>query len=426
MKRPIEYRIKERVKEAARQETRTELRRIIQELLVERLNEGEDLKEQIAELLKDIAIGWEAEEEEKFVKELIDEITGCGPLQELLDNPNITEIMVNRFDDVWIEENGKIRKTQIRFDDDRHVLNVVGRIIEPLGRRLDESSPMVDARLPDGSRINAARTPVTIDGTAVTIRKFGKRLSMQELIELGSLSTGAAEFLNHVVRGGLNVLVTGGTGSGKTSLLNCLSAYVPADERIITIEDAAELQLQQPHVVRLETRPPNVEGKGAIGIRQLVINSLRMRPDRIVVGEVRGGEALDMLQAMNTGHEGSLTTIHANSPQDALNRLENLVMMAGEDLPHHVVREMIARAIQVIVHTDRDIDGSRKVTHIVEVQGIKDGRIDEKAVYHYDWKGVVNGKVIGELKPTGFLPEGSIKKLRLRGVSVPEGLFGKI
>ncbi|MEW6085275.1 MAG: CpaF family protein [Chloroflexota bacterium] len=338
--------------------------------------------------------------------EIIDELTGFGPIQPLLDDPEISEVMVNGPKKVYIEKNGKLTKTPIAFDDDAHVLRVIDRIVLPLGRRVDADSPTVDARLPDGSRVNAVVPPVAIDGPSITIRKFKKdKLSIQQLIEYGSLTPNMAEFIRACVIARLNIVISGGTGSGKTTLLNVLSGYIPEEERIITIEDAAELQLQQDHVMRMETKTTNTDGKGAVTIRDLVRNSLRMRPDRIVVGEVRGGEALDMLQAMNTGHDGSLTTVHANSPRDAISRLETLVLMAGMELPLKVVRQQISSAVDLIIQQTRLKDGSRKVTAITEVVGMEGDTVVLTDVFKFEQTGIgENNKILGELKPTGIRP----------------------
>lgn len=338
--------------------------------------------------------------------EILDELTGYGPIQPLLEDPDISEVMVNGPKRVFIEKNGKLTKSPITFDDDDHVLRIIDRIILPLGRRVDADSPTVDARLPDGSRVNAVIRPVSIDGPSITIRKFKKdKLSIQQLIDFGSITPQMAEFIRACVLAHLNIVISGGTGSGKTTLLNVLSSFIPEEERIITIEDAAELQLQQEHVLRMETKVANVDGRGAVSIRDLVRNSLRMRPDRIVVGECRGGEALDMLQAMNTGHDGSLTTLHANSPRDALSRLETMVLMAGMDLPLKVVRQQISSAVDVIIQQTRLKDGSRKVTAITEVVGMEGETVVLTDIFKFEQTGVgLNGKIMGELKPTGIRP----------------------
>jgi pilus assembly protein CpaF len=338
--------------------------------------------------------------------EILDEMTGFGPIQPLLDDPEVSEVMVNGPKKVFIEKGGKLTRTGVTFDDDDHVERVIDRIILPLGRRVDADSPTVDARLPDGSRVNAVIRPVAIDGPSITIRKFKKdKLSMEQLVAFGSVTQNMAEFLRACVMAHLNVVISGGTGSGKTTLLNVLSGFIQGEERIVTIEDAAELQLQQDHVVRLETKVANTDGKGAVTIRDLVKNSLRMRPDRIVVGECRGGEALDMLQAMNTGHDGSLTTLHANTPRDALSRLETMVLMSGMDLPLKVVRQQISAAVDLIVQQSRLKDGSRKITAITEVVGMEGDTVVMTDIFKFEQTGVgQGGKILGELKPTGIRP----------------------
>jgi pilus assembly protein CpaF len=343
---------------------------------------------------------------EKLFQDIRDEILGYGPITPLLDDPEITEVMVNGPKKVYVEKQGLLTKTNIVFDDNEHVQHIIDRIILPLGRRVDADSPMVDARLPDGSRVNAIIPPVAIDGPSITIRKFSKdKLSISQLIEYGSITAGMAEFLGACVIGRLSILISGGTGSGKTTLLNVLSSFIPEEERIVTIEDAAELRLQQDHVVRLETKVANVENRGSVSVRDLVRNSLRMRPDRIVVGEVRGGEALDMLQAMNTGHEGSLTTIHANSPRDAISRLETLVLMAGMDLPIKIVRQQVSSAIDVIIQQSRLRDGTRKVVAITEVAGMEGDVVVLSDIFKFEQTGIDgDGKVLGQLKPTGIRP----------------------
>ena len=342
----------------------------------------------------------------QIFNEVIDEMTGFGPIQPLLDDPDISEVMVNGPKKVFVEKGGKVTKSGVTFDDDDHVERIIDRIILPLGRRVDADSPTVDARLPDGSRVNAVIRPVSIDGPCITIRKFKKdKLSIDQLVGFGSLTQNMAEFLKACVLAHLNIVISGGTGSGKTTLLNVLSGFIPEHERIVTIEDAAELQLQQDHVLRLETKVPNTDGRGAVTIRDLVRNSLRMRPDRIVVGECRGGEALDMLQAMNTGHDGSLTTLHANTPRDALSRLETMVLMAGMDLPLKVVRQQISSAVDLIVQQTRLKDGARKVTAITEVVGMEGDTVVMTDIFKFEQTGVgQNGKIIGELKATGIRP----------------------
>ncbi len=343
---------------------------------------------------------------DQIFRDVLDEMLGFGPIQPLLEDPAISEVMVNGPEKVYIERDGKLSRTNVKFENDSHVLRVIDRIILPLGRSIDTDKPTVDARLPDGSRVNAVIPPVAIDGPSITIRKFmNDKLSVEQLIEFNSITHKMAEFLRACVIARLNIVISGGTGSGKTTLLNVLSSYIPEDERIVTIEDAAELKLMQEHVVRLETKPPNVDGVGRVGIRDLVRNSLRMRPDRIVVGEVRGGEALDMLQAMNTGHDGSLTTLHANSPRDALSRLETMALMSGLDMPLKVIREQIASAVDLIVQQSRLKDGSRKVTSITEVAGMEGDVIVMTDVFKFEQTGVTEGgEVIGKLKPTGIRP----------------------
>ena len=360
-----------------------------------------------------------------ILKEVLNELLGYGPLQPLLRDPEITEVMVNGPKKIYVEKKGQLQKSSVVFDDDNHVLQIIDRIILPLGRRIDADSPTVDARLPDGSRVNAVIPPVAIDGPSITIRKFSKeKLGINNLIDFGSITEKMAEFLRACVLAHLNIIISGGTGSGKTTLLNVLSSYIPENERIITIEDAAELQLQQDHVLRMETKPADVDGNGAVAIRDLVRNSLRMRPDRIVVGEVRGGEALDMLQAMNTGHDGSLTTVHANSPRDAIARLETLVLMAGMDLPLKVVRQQIASAVDLIVQQTRLKDGSRKVTAVTEVAGMEGDTVVLTDVFKYEQTGVdTDGNVLGELKPTGIRPLFS-PRLEAAGMKLSADVFG--
>ena len=358
-------------------------------------------------------------------KEVLNDLLGYGPIQPLLDDPDVSEVMVNGPKKVYVEKKGHLTKTSVAFDDNNHVLQIIDRIILPLGRRIDQDSPTVDARLPDGSRVNAVVPPVAIDGPSITIRKFSKdKLSIGDLINFGSITEKMGEFLRACVLAHLNVIISGGTGSGKTTLLNVLSSFIPEEERIVTIEDAAELQLQQDHIVRLETKSPNLDGRGAVSIRDLVRNSLRMRPDRIVVGEVRGGEALDMLQAMNTGHDGSLTTLHANTPRDALSRLETLVLMAGMDLPLKVVRQQIASAVDLIVQQTRLTDGSRKVTSITEVAGMEGDTVVLTDVFKFEQTGVTTeGKVLGDLKPTGIRPIFS-PRLEAAGFKLGAEVFG--
>ena len=365
------------------------------------------------------------DEQEKLFREVTDDIIGYGPIQSLLDDPEISEVMVNGYSQVYIELKGKLIKTDVVFHDHNHVLRIIDRIVAPLGRRIDFDHPTVDARLPDGSRVNAIIPPVAIDGPTITIRKFGKdRLNMDQMISLGSMTESMAIFLKACVVARLNLLISGGTGSGKTTLLNILSSFIPEDERIVTIEDAAELRLQQDHIVRLETKPSKPDGSGAVTIRDLVRNSLRMRPDRIVVGEVRGGEALDMLQAMNTGHDGSLTTLHANTPRDAISRLETMVLMAGLDLPVRIVREQIASAVDLIVQTSRLRDGTRKLTQVTEVGGMEGDTVVLTDIFKFDTTGVdTDGNILGDLKPTGIRPLFS-HKLEQAGFKLKPEIYG--
>jgi len=343
---------------------------------------------------------------QQIYRDVLDDLLGYGPIQPLLDDPDITEVMVNGPQQVYTERKGKLTLTNVKFEDDEHVLRIIERIILPLGRRVDVDTPTVDARLPDGSRVNAVIPPVAIDGPNITIRKFfTEKLTIQQLIDFGSITAKMAEFVKACVISRLNIVISGGTGSGKTTTLNILSGFIPEDERIVTIEDAAELQLHQDHVVRMETKAPNIDGSGQVTIRDLVRNSLRMRPDRIVVGECRGGEALDMLQAMNTGHDGSLTTVHANAPRDALSRLETLSLMSGLDMPLGVIREQIASAVDLIVQQSRLKDGSRKITHITEVAGMEGNTIVMTDIFRFEQTGIgEDGQILGELKPTGIRP----------------------
>jgi pilus assembly protein CpaF len=362
---------------------------------------------------------------QQLFRDVLDDLVGYGPIQHLLDDPSVSEVMVNGPEDVYVERDGKLAKTSVKFRNDDHVRQVIDRIILPLGRRVDEDKPTVDARLPDGSRVNAVVPPVAIDGPSITIRKFTKeKLGIKQLIKFGSITEQMAEFLRACVVSRLNIIISGGTGSGKTTLLNVLSSFIPDDDRIVTIEDAAELQLQQDHVVRLETKPPSVEGGGAVHVRDLVRNSLRMRPDRIIVGEVRGGEAIDMLQAMNTGHDGSLTTLHANSPRDALSRLETMALMAGMEMPLSVIRQQIASAVDLIVQQSRLRDGSRKVTYITEVAGQEGETIVMTDIFKFEQTAIdEDGKIIGELKPTGIRPL-FVQKLKQAGFDLGPQVFG--
>ena len=364
------------------------------------------------------------DERQRLVVELVGEIGGLGPLDPLLLDDTITEVMVNGPSQIYIERAGKIERVERAFLNDEHVLRIIDRIVTPIGRRIDMSSPRVDARLPDGSRVNAIIPPLSLIGPVITIRKFSANpFTVDDLIRFGTATAEMFDFLKACVEARLNLFVSGGTGSGKTTTLNVLSSFIPNDERIITIEDAAELQLRQEHVVTLESRPPNIEGKGQIPIRELVRNSLRMRPDRIIVGECRSGEALDMLQAMNTGHDGSMSTGHANSPRDMLSRLETMVLMAGVDLPVRAIREQIASAVDLIVHQARLKDGTRRITNITEVQGMEGDVIVMQDVFVFEQTGVVEGKIQGRLKPTGIRPK-FVEKFEVMGIHLPPGLFG--
>ncbi len=352
------------------------------------------------------------------------EMLGLGPLEELLADDTVSEIMVNGPDQIWIERNGRLSETALRFNDESHVRRIIDRIISPLGRRCDETTPMVDARLPDGSRINAVIPPLCLNGSTLTIRKFSKvPLKATDLIHRGSASPELMEFLRACVLGRLNIIIAGGTGTGKTTMLNVLSSFIPESDRIITIENAAELQLQQRHVVTLESRPSNIEGRGEISMRDLVVNSLRMRPDRIVVGECRSGEALDMLQAMNTGHDGSMTTLHANNPRDAIRRLETMVMMAGMELPHRAIREQIASAVHVIVQLERMQDGSRRITHVCEVTGMENDVVSMSDIFLFQHQGIRDGRVMGRILPTGLRPR-FLEQLQYHNVSLSPQVFG--
>jgi pilus assembly protein CpaF len=366
-------------------------------------------------------------ERDQLVRQVVDEIFGLGPLESLMQDPDVADILVNTYDQVVVERHGKLMSTDVRFQDDRHLLQVIDRIVSAVGRRIDDSSPMVDARLPDGSRVNAIIPPLAIDGPHLSIRKFKRdALSGEDLLRLESVTPPMLQVLTGIVRARLNVLISGGTGAGKTTLLNILSSFIPADERIVTIEDSAELQLRQPHVVRLETRAPNIEGQGAVTQRMLLINTLRMRPDRIVMGECRGAEAVDMLQAMNTGHDGSLTTLHANSPRDALSRLETMISMANLNLPDRAMRQQIAAAINVVVQVSRLSDGTRKVLQLSEIVGMEGDIITMQDIFTYERQGVdADGRVVGRYRATGIRPRFT-ERLTAWGIELPSGLFSPI
>jgi pilus assembly protein CpaF len=363
-------------------------------------------------------------ERQRLFEQIVSEILGLGPLEPLIADPTITEIMVNGSKNIYIERDGKIVRTNAIFESDEHLMRIIEKIVAPLGRRIDESSPYVDARLPDGSRVNAVIPPISLVGPVLTIRKFFKiPLTVEKLIEFGTVTPEVMELLRACVIAKLNILISGGTGTGKTTFLNVLSGFIPNDERILTVENAAELQLRQEHVVTLESRPPNIEGRGEITIQDLVINTLRMRPDRIIVGECRGPEAFDMLQAMNTGHEGSMTTVHANGTRDALARLENMVLMAGMELPHRAIREQIAGALNVIIQLERMRDGGRKVVSVSEVQGMEGDVITMSDIFKFETAGFENGRVIGALRPTGLRPK-VMNKIEESGIHLPPSIFG--
>ncbi|MBK7448615.1 MAG: Flp pilus assembly complex ATPase component TadA [Anaerolineales bacterium] len=363
-------------------------------------------------------------ERARLFEQISAEILGFGPLQSLLEDDTITEIMVNGPKNVYIERKGKVHRVPITFESNEHVMRIIDRIVAPLGRRIDESSPYVDARLPDGSRVNAVIPPISLVGPVLTIRKFSKNpITVDQMIQFGSVSAESVQFLKACVEARLNVIISGGTGSGKTTLLNVLSSFIPSDERIITIENAAELQLRQEHVVTLESRPANIEGRGEITIRDLVMNSLRMRPERIIVGECRGGETLDMLQAMNTGHDGSMTTAHANTPRDALSRIETMCLMAGMDLPIRAIREQVASAVDLICQQERMRDGTRKVTTITEVSGMEGDVITMTDIFVFEQTGTENGRIIGRLRPTGLRPK-FMDKIEAAGIHLPPSIFG--
>lgn len=383
-----------------------------------------ELRDIVGRLIDEDAVPVNNAERQSLITELQNEFLGLGPLEPLLADHGITEIMVNGADQVWIERGGRLELTPTRFNDDDHVRKIIDKIVSRIGRRIDEASPMADARLPDGSRVNAVIPPVALDGPALSIRRFAATpLRMDDLLAFHTLTAEMASFLAALVRARVNIVISGGTGSGKTTLLNILSGFIPAGERIVSIEDTAELQMQQVHVVRMETRPPNVEGRGEIPMRALVRNSLRMRPDRIVLGEVRGAEVVDMLQAMNTGHEGSLTTIHANNPREALLRLENLIGLAGAVLPPRAMRQQISAAVQVVVQTARMADGSRKVTSLHEVTGMEGDVISSQEVFAFEQTGIgSDGRVLGQFRATGVRPV-LVERLRRHGIELGEGIF---
>jgi pilus assembly protein CpaF len=391
---------------------------------VDRQRAETEIRTLVFELMSEEATPVSMAEREQILGDILDEVFGLGPLEPLLRDPNVNDILVNTYKQVYVERGGHLQKVATSFQDDRHLLRVIDRIVSAVGRRVDDSSPMVDARLADGSRVNAIIPPLAVDGPLLSIRRFPKeRLKGEDLVQYRAMTRPMLDFLGHCVRARLNALISGGTGAGKTTLLNVMSSYISEHERIATIEDAAELQLHQEHVVRLETRPPNVEGKGAVKQRQLVVNALRMRPDRIVVGEVRGEEALDMLQAMNTGHDGSLTTIHANTPRDALARVETMIAMGNVNLPEKAIRQQISSAIQIVVQQTRLADGSRKVTSISEITGMEGDVITMQEIFMFEKLGMTqDGKVIGRFKATGVRPKVA-ERLKQAGIHLPTDMF---
>ena len=404
-------------------------RKLIDTLDLSKLSnlEMERVRVEIRRILEDMvmaeAIPLSRADRDRLVMEVQHEVFGIGPLETLMKDPEVSDILVNGYDKIYVEKYGKLEKTDVVFRDDTHLMQIIERIVTRVGRRVDESSPMVDARLADGSRVNAIIPPLALDGPVLSIRRFGvERLTINDLIQFNSIPPQIAEVASACVKSRLNMLVSGGTGAGKTTLLNCLSNYIPDNERIVTIEDSAELKLQQDHVVRLETRPPNIEGQGSVTARDLVRNALRMRPDRIVIGEVRGGEALDMMQAMNTGHDGSISTIHANSARDALSRLETMMLMAGIALPERALREQVASALDVIVQLTRLSDGSRKVVEFSEVTGMEGSTITTQTIFKFDQRGIENGKVVGEFVATGVMPS-FMDRLERYGFRIPNTHF---
>lgn len=412
-----------------KQRINAKLLEILDLSLIETIGEDKarvEIREAVNRLLAEESAPLSLRQRQSVVKQIEDDVMGLGPLEPLLADKTVSDILVNGYDTIYVERRGRLERTNLRFIDHGHLMNTIDRIVSAVGRRIDESSPMVDARLKDGSRVNAIIPPLALDGAMLSIRRFAvDRLTMENLVELGTATPQLAEVMAAVVTGRLNVLVSGGTGAGKTTLLNILSGYIPASERILTIEDSAELQLQQPHVVRLETRPPNIEGKGEVTARDLVRNGLRMRPERIIVGEVRGGEALDMLQAMNTGHDGSLTTIHANTPRDALGRVENMVSMTGIRFPIKALRAQIASAINVVVQVARLEDGRRKIVSLQEINGMEGEIVTMSELFRFEREGLdEDNNVIGELRPTGIVP-GFHRDLKRKGIEIPISHFGQ-
>jgi pilus assembly protein CpaF len=418
----------------AQKDTYTDLKTRVQNRLLAELDPSMDItrvnevrstiQELFEQVLAEENIVLSRPERQRLFEQITAEILGFGPLQPLLEDDTITEVMVNGAKNIYIEREGKIVRVPVSFESDEHVMRIIDRIVAPLGRRIDESSPYVDARLPDGSRVNAVIPPISLVGPVLTIRKFSRNpITIEELIQFGSITPESLQFLKACVESRLNMVISGGTGSGKTTLLNILSQFIPSDERIVTVENAAELQLRQEHVVTLESRPPNIEGRGEVTIRQLVINCLRMRPDRIIVGEIRDEAALDMLQAMNTGHDGSMTTAHSNSPRDTLSRMETMVMMAGMELPVRAIREQVSSAIDLVVHEERMRDGTRKVVNITEVSGMEGDVITMTDIFVFEQSGYEGGKIVGRLRPTGLRPK-FMDKIENSGIHLPPSIFG--
>lgn len=419
---------------AAQKDTYSDLKNRVQNRLLAELDPTMDvtkiqevratIQELFEQVLAEENIVLSRPERQRLFEQITAEILGFGPLEPLLSDESITEVMVNGAKNIYIERAGRLQRVAVSFESDEHVMRIIDRIVAPLGRRIDESSPYVDARLPDGSRVNAVIPPISLVGPVLTVRKFSKNpITIEQLIQFGSITPEALQFLKACVESRLNMVISGGTGSGKTTLLNILSQFIPSDERIVTVENAAELQLRQEHVVTLESRPPNIEGRGEVTIRQLVINCLRMRPDRIIVGEIRDEAALDMLQAMNTGHDGSMTTAHSNSPRDTLARLETMVMMAGMELPVRAIREQVSSAIDVVVHQERMRDGTRKVVNITEVSGMEGDVITMTDIFLFEQTGYEGDKVVGRLRPTGLRPK-FMDKIEASGIHLPPSIFG--
>ena len=422
------------LKADAQRETYLDLKTRVQNRLLAELDPSMDVSRSaevrktiqglFEQILAEESIVLSRQEKHRLFEQIVAEIIGLGPLQPLLEDGSVTEIMVNGAKNIYVERKGKLTRVPITFESNDHVMRIIDRIVAPLGRRIDESSPYVDARLSDGSRVNAIIPPLSLVGPTITIRIFAKTpISVEDLIEANSITPEALQFLKACVEARLNIVVSGGTGSGKTTMLNVLSGFIPGDERIVTIENAAELRLRQEHVVTLESRPPNIEGRGEVTIQNLVVNSLRMRPDRIVVGEIRDGAALDMLQAMNTGHDGSMTTAHSNSPRDTISRIETMALMAGFDLPIRAIREQIASAIDILMHTERLRDGTRKTVNVTEVAGMEGDVVTLTNIFEFEQTGIDAGRVIGRLRPTGLRPK-FMDKIEAAGIHLPPAIFG--